>query len=596
MLSPDQRTLLTEALRPPAGAVLDRAVATTFTLDLAAALAAPLAFAAWEVSEVPDPISLMEAVRATAERVDIFCQTGLIAVPRQSAGLMAFLEPMVHPVTAPRPGFLFHPKLWLLKYTAGAEASYRLICLSRNLTHDRSWDLALRLDGKQATGRPALSAARTQNAPLTGLLRALPDRATRPLSAAKRTRIEAFASDVATVRWALPPNVTDCAFHVLGLPSVRATHDLSGGYRRLIIAPFCNDAGLDELAAPAERGVMLVSRDEALDALQPTTLARISTYILDESATLAAEPGGDREVLTDLHAKVFVIERNRRGHVFVGSPNATDAAFHGNVEVLVELIGGASKLGVDAVLGPDGASTALSSLLSPYPTEGGATTDPDDDAQRTLEAALRTVAALPWSAAVHQVGGLWTERATAGKPLTLTDISIRVALLTAIARPAEWTHKLPACEFTGLALIEVTPFLVITVTDQQNRSCSSVVVAQLTGAPDRRLDEIIAEQVNTPEKFLKFLMLVLGFQAAPDSESREGRGDGRWTFGNSGSSGVLETLVQSLVDQPRALADVARLVDRLNDTEAGRKVLPEGFTDVWKAIAAARKKMASIRV
>ena len=45
MLAPDNRALLLDALRPPPGCSLDRAVATTFTLDLETALMVPLALA-----------------------------------------------------------------------------------------------------------------------------------------------------------------------------------------------------------------------------------------------------------------------------------------------------------------------------------------------------------------------------------------------------------------------------------------------------------------------------------------------------------------------------------------------------------------------
>ena len=44
MLAPKDRTLLLEALRPPAGYRLDVAVCTTYSLDLMAMLVAPLAF------------------------------------------------------------------------------------------------------------------------------------------------------------------------------------------------------------------------------------------------------------------------------------------------------------------------------------------------------------------------------------------------------------------------------------------------------------------------------------------------------------------------------------------------------------------------
>ena len=79
MLAPDNRALLLDALRPPLGHSLDRAVATTFTLDLETALMVPLAFAGFRFDENPDPIEIMEALRRMSERLDIFCQAGAIS-------------------------------------------------------------------------------------------------------------------------------------------------------------------------------------------------------------------------------------------------------------------------------------------------------------------------------------------------------------------------------------------------------------------------------------------------------------------------------------------------------------------------------------
>ena len=118
MLAPDSRALLLESLRPPLGHRLDAAVATTFTLDFTAALVAPLAFAAHEVRASTDPMAILEAVRSSADRVDVFCQAGQVSVPLQPSDLMAFLEPMIHRVRRPRPGYLFHPKVWVLRYAS----------------------------------------------------------------------------------------------------------------------------------------------------------------------------------------------------------------------------------------------------------------------------------------------------------------------------------------------------------------------------------------------------------------------------------------------------------------------------------------------
>lgn len=97
MLEPDTRAALTEQLRPPSGFQLAHAVATTFTLDLTAALSIPLAFAAHRVRESRDPIAILDAVRRAADKIDVFAQAGQVFEPRASSDLFALLEPMIHP-------------------------------------------------------------------------------------------------------------------------------------------------------------------------------------------------------------------------------------------------------------------------------------------------------------------------------------------------------------------------------------------------------------------------------------------------------------------------------------------------------------------
>lgn len=342
MLAPDARAVLLEQLRPPIGQRLDAAVATTFTLDLTAALVPPLAFAAFELTSTGDPIAVMEAVRSSADRLDIFCQAGQISVPAQASDLLAFLEPAVHEVRRPKPGHLFHPKLWLLRYTGVGEPTFRLLSLTRNLTHDHSWDVTLRLDGRSSARRQAA------NGPLADLVRALPGLATRSLPTDRQERLLGLAADLRRVVWELPDDVAELRFHVLGLRRSRPELDFRG-YRHLVVAPFVNDAGLELVAPPGSPDVTLVSRVEDLDRLRRTTLdrlrsLRVVTALAGVNESGDGVDGTEQNILAGLHAKLFVVERNRRAHLFIGSANATDAAFRGNVEVLVELVGGASRL------------------------------------------------------------------------------------------------------------------------------------------------------------------------------------------------------------------------------------------------------------
>ncbi len=181
MLAPDSRKLLLDALRPPPGHSLDRAVATTFTLDLATALMVPLAFAGFRFADQLDPIEVMEALRGMGDRLDVFCQAGAINAGAWPSDLMALLENVIHEVRRPRPGHIFHPKVWVLRFVDQLqEPSYRCLVLSRNLTADRSWDTLLWLDGWPQRRRIA------DNAPLSRFVSTLSELAVTQLPPARR--------------------------------------------------------------------------------------------------------------------------------------------------------------------------------------------------------------------------------------------------------------------------------------------------------------------------------------------------------------------------------------------------------------------------
>ena len=176
MLDPRERQLLLEALRPPQGHCFDRAVGTTFSLEPTALLAVPLALAAFDAGSEEraphdDSLALLEAVRRNAGRVSLFCQAGRIAVPAKYRSLLTYLERSVVEVTPPRPDFVFHPKVWLVRYSGADDAvTYRLLCLTRNLTFDRSWDTVLTLEGPLAKRTNAFAV----NHPLGDFVAALP--------------------------------------------------------------------------------------------------------------------------------------------------------------------------------------------------------------------------------------------------------------------------------------------------------------------------------------------------------------------------------------------------------------------------------------
>lgn len=570
MLEPDGRAALTEQLRPPSGYTLVHAVGTTFTLDLTSALTVPLSFAGHALHETDDPIAILDAVRRAAGLVDVFGQAGQISVPRQASDLVAFLEPMVHPVAAARG--LFHPKIWLLEFGRGDDRSYRLLCSSRNLTSDRSWDVMVRLDNDPT--RTGDSTA------LRDLLLALPDLAVTSLPAERAERLRGLAARVASLAWEPPADTREVHLHALGVGRPE-TMDF-GGKRHFVISPFLSDKGIELVTRRTKERVRVLSRIESLESLRPDTLVNVDAYILDDAARDPDESVDD--ALIGLHAKVVGLDRIDGSHLFIGSANATAAALGGNVEFMVELIGPQPRVGVEALLGE---AAAIRKLVVPYEATGGREPSETEQADYALEVALRRIAGLRM-----------TNTVVADAPDTFS-ITIEVpdavgagegitATLQLLTRPGN-ASPLPdnaggSVSFAGLPLIDLTPFNVVRLRDSRGEELSTVVRAELVGDLPHRHDAVLARQIDSPQKFLQFLLLLLSLGGMSELSlvKQGGAGIGDWT---AEGGGIFESLVKSLGARTGALDVLARLVERLKADNSA--VLPPGFDELWDSIWAA---------
>ncbi|WP_224760672.1 phospholipase D family protein [Salinibacterium sp. ZJ450] len=468
--------------------------------------------------------------------------------------------------------------MWVLEYAHGQNLAYRLICSSRNLTGDRSWDAVVRLDGFAGTEM------REQNAPVQDFVARLPRLAVGGLPIARAERIADLAERLGRVEWERPADVGELVFHAFGVgrdPSI----DFSGR-RHLVVSPFLTDEGIN-IVAPRKSGrtVHVVSRAESLDRLSPESLKRLTTYVLDDAVRDSEERPDDP--LVGLHAKAYVLDRQSGSRVFIGSANATGPAFGGNVEFLIELVGKQSRLGVDAVFGED---SSLRQLMVPYETDGGVTDTDDEKADRALEVAIRALAATRLRSSVQGTAvdtySIITEPMSAVAEVSGLEIQLQLLTQPGRARP------LPArvgetVEFTELALTDITPFLVIRATDTRGTQLSTVVCADLVGDLPHRRDAVLARQIDSPEKFLRFLFLLLSLGGADASGAVL---DGAGSFGSwaSDGAGIFESLVRSLAVNPGGLDDLARLIDRLRDAPAAVSVLPDGFEQVWNPIWQAR--------
>lgn len=361
MLNPNSRSLYTSALTPPPGMMFDEAVATTFSMDPALLLEAPvyLALMAADGQTDPDPLSVLEAIRRYSKRITVYVQRGRIQVPQiaKPNPLFGFLEEMVVEVTAPGGG-VFHPKVWAIRFVSPDQSSsmYRLVVLTRNMTTDQSWDLSLQLEGTIA-GRKSKS-----NKPLAHFFKTLPDLATGKTEPGRSEQALRFADELHRVQWELPDGFDELTFYLPGTKAYDWEPPMAN--RMAVISPFCSDEALRALTRKTKAADALISRPESLSALKKETLELFTQCLhLDDAAE--TEDGEEDDAIeqplaTGLHAKVYLFETRYYSdytHVIMGSANATNAALNAskNVEILVGLVGRKSKVGgIDELLGADG--------------------------------------------------------------------------------------------------------------------------------------------------------------------------------------------------------------------------------------------------
>ncbi|MXY38981.1 MAG: hypothetical protein F4Y62_04155 [Rhodospirillaceae bacterium] len=566
-------------------------MAVTFTLDLRALLAAPAAMAFTESASVAtddgshEPIELLHALRSQANKITVFSQVGEIALPA-SRRVFAFLERVVVPVDAPLGGVV-HPKVWVLRYEADGEPTdgrprarrLRVLIASRNLTFDASWDTVVRLD-------EAADAAGALLRPVGELFKGLIGAAVGTVSPHHRDRVDSLAAALGTARFALPAGVEDLQTHVLGLsgtPSpLPATTD-----RSLILSPFVSDDFFTSVhPVPVDE---LVSRPESLDLLKPGTLARVEgIYAFDDGSTpdVGTEQEGSSSddpgrPLVGLHAKAFAFESKGRARLFLGSANATGAAFTSNVEVLVELAGPIAVLGIDRLCAGTNDELGLRALFQRY---GGRGSGGDTDGEPSLGRARRAIARLPFEGLVEESGSEWAVTYRSGQPMpSLDGMEIYCWPLASAGHRRRVVAGEPLQARFETSLETISGFLAFQLGGDRGTRTRFVVPVPLLGVPDHRERFILRALVGNAERFLRYLLALLD----EDSDRADLCEAVESVIGDTATDGVapvelpvLEKLLRTMRRDPAKLIALHPLVSDLAEDDA----LPPGFTELWTMI------------
>jgi len=640
MLNGYDRQLLTQAILPPTGYAFDEALGTTYSLDLLALVAVSLAASGVdaEMLEKPEPgdaLALLEAVRRNIRRFTICCQAGAIHVPREFKDVFLWLEPSVVEVSSPHDNGVFHPKLWLLRFVADSGAvRYRFLCLTRNLTFDRSWDTVLCMEGDL----PKRTNAYSKNRPLADFVSALGTGELKPKNSGvlNKDRINRIADEVLKVDFEAPDGFSEFKFWPIGInkhqyqvedlfkrqagPSKTPFYDFNqsaylSGREFFVVAPFVTN-GFVQALIDDDVNSHLVSRLDTLSSLDQSTLQVLATPEMERIWQLADHEADAASPLSGLHAKLFLADDGWSVHFWTGSANATDAAFGRNIEFLVQLKGQKSRHGIACLMAPGSLKQrgGFRDLLSSYvpDPENPAVVDEDLQAkQRQLDYMAKYLAS-----------GQHISASVATPTDGQYQLAVRIALVGIVAvkgqRPDIRVRPISLPEafsqrgtqlqdgsmevlFAGLSLNQLTEFIVIDAelpgTDLKS---SAVTRVSIQGMPERKVreDSALLSQLRSSDDLVRYLALLLADDSASLAYAiREQRRRSRKTKHQVGASpvAIFETLLRGLVGNPQMLDELEGLFDQQNAVEGAADFLKsDAFLQIWKPFCQARKQLQTL--
>lgn len=595
MLSPSKNRLdYGEQLNPPSGYEFDAAVATSFSLDMDTLLAAPIALCFGDTLEGDikgEKLAILEAFGRLEGKLKVFYQKGNIAKPASYNPLFTLLEPCLESVIPEGGEFSsFHPKLWLLRFVKKDKLGkkqlsvrYRLIVLSRNLTSDRSWDVAVSFEG-EIKKREAKSDT-TNKDWITFILNLL-DKAS-PFAPA-----DDFKRELKHVVWNIADNSefkqTDNVELLIGGGEYGCPVEINehNNDKLMVISPFIKKKALKWLASYAPNGERyLFSRAEELNVLGEKALEDWECFSINEKIIDGEELAALGSTAQNLHAKIIINQKWSRAHWHLGSANATNAALIDkgegarNTESMVKLTGVKSKVGPDVLI--DQWVDGSSGLFVVHEFE-----EPVEDTNAALEKRIRKV--------IYQlINADWmleASKADDGKyDLNLSvanleplDESIAVSVSQlAIPGDSKLLCKSMIWECVDIDNVSALIPLEVVIDGLENDPKTIVVEASLNiEGGDVRQERILKKMFSSPEKILNYIQLML--QVSPDKnqwslyeQGESGNGDSTFVLSNSP---ILEQLLLAASRHPDLLKRIQKMLNKL---DAANVDIPDNFRQLW---------------
>lgn len=534
-----------DVLMPPVGFSLEHAVGTTYSLDLETLTAVSIALGLEEDTDselISNQLSMLSAFQKISDRIIVFCEAGQIKLPARSNALCLALEKMVVPVSLPsnkKRYPAFHPKTWLMEYSnEDGEKLYRFVVMSRNLTFDHSWDVACAIDGKVS------SAGDIDSQPIADFLKFLKKQLNKDLANYNRqnNNLNYLIKAISEVYFYLEKDFTECDILPLGIGS--GSYEMASNWlftenfhELVVMSPFLSDSVIEKFNDGRKNLTgttrTLITRRSELFKIKGGKASNFDVYVLKDEiidgetsvsdgvkrkhSAIAGNLGGEdveknddeekqnaETSMQDIHAKIYVRRKYSTTDLFIGSMNASYAAIHSNVEMMLRLRTKNSVLNGEKFLN-DIMGEERENKKNPFELVSLEDVDEvnDSNAQDDVEKLIKDVCRIKMTAEISHVDGKFDVHMKAELDEPKDGVRIRPL------RSNKDSELLSKMLFEALDMLQLSEFYVISATIN-DCTLERVIMIPTKGLPEGREAEVIKNVIRTKNQFIEYVSFILG--------------------------------------------------------------------------------------
>jgi len=581
-------------LNAPAGYELDSAVATTYTLDLQALLAVSVALGFQDTLEGDlsgEKLLLLESIMHMKDKLRVFYQQGKITLPKEYNYLFTLLEPCLQPVVPDQAYASFHPKVWLLRYTAinyeKPKVCYRLIVLTRNLTFDKSWDIAASIEGELTSITQSKGA---QSEWIDFFLSLIED---------DDFEVgEIYQNELPLIKWKI--NFGKNIKLLPGSEKYKKPLNLRAADKLMVVSPFLKDAGgyvkaldwlNDTLDEPRER--FLFSRAEELNEIGETQLEDWQCFSINPEVVDGLDKINEGTQSYNLHAKLIVTENGTNTDWHLGSANVTSAALGSadkaprNIEFMIRFTGKTETIGIDVLLNEllDEENEGLFIEHKFENVDIKESSTHDDIRNKVFK-----LFAAKWLLSAYKIEGsdlfdveLKVISEEVEEMILDEDVHVKISLISNIGKCKTLNSMM---KWQDVKLIDISAFFSLKIyIDDMLESDAETYIMQVEiehiEDGDTRQENILKEMLNSDDKILNYITMLLNPDATKNDWLSQ---DIRITHNSSeidplsSHNPMFEQLMLTASRHKEALYRIERLVSSLEENNI---VIPKTFRNLW---------------